>query len=82
MTVAAKEGFSKFNSVMLAIIIALLSWTVKGVQQLKEQNSANAVMLANSKDVDKSQELEILELRNRITSTEIEIVKVKTKIGL
>jgi hypothetical protein len=77
-----KERVSYLNSVLLTVVVALLSWTVLGVQQLKEQNAANSVMFASFKEESSKFSVELKALSARVGLLEIEVAKTKQRLGI
>ncbi len=73
---------SKLNSILLAVVISLLAWTVKGVTDLKEKGSANEVLMANAAVSLQRWALETQVLRAQVNKQEIDIAIIKVKMGL
>ncbi len=73
---------SKVNSILLTVVIALLAWTVRGVQDLKEKGSANEVLMANAAVALQRWALETQVLRAQVNKQEIDIAIIKVKMGL
>lgn len=81
--VAMHQGHvSKLNSILLAIVIGLLGWTVRGVQELREKSSATSVMMANAKETTERWALETQILRTQVNKQELDIAIIKAKMGL
>jgi len=81
-TSLSQNSVSKFNSILLGIIICLLGWTVKGVQDLKEQRAASDVMLSNFQQNQSKLSLDIEIMKGRLSINEIEIARLKAKLGI